>query len=189
MRRAHHDVSHNIVMPEYRRAKIAGGTYFFTVTLADRASDLLVREIARFRRAYSHVQQSWPFETLAICVLPDHLHAIWSLPAGDADFARRWNLIKAGFSRGLPVASRSLSKASKREKGIWQRRYWEHIIRDDLDLEQHVDYIHFNPVKHGLVSRVWEWPYSSFHRYVRRGDLPKDWGGNAAEVSSLSFGE
>jgi putative transposase len=175
-------------MPRYRRFNIEGGTFFFTVTLADRCSDLLVRHIDRLRDIYCAVQKQRPFESIAICILPDHLHAIWSLPPGDADFARRWNLIKGGFSRGLPAASRSASKTAKREKGIWQRRYWEHAIRDDADFERHVDYIHFNPVKHGLVSRVRDWPHSSFHQYVKRGDLPLDWGGDARDLIG-SFGE
>jgi len=117
------------------------------------------------------------------------LHAIWQLPEADADFSLRWNLIKGGFSRGLPsVEARSQSKISKREKGIWQRRYWEHAVRDETDLERHVDYIHFNPVKHGLVSQVCDWPHSSFHRYVEQGDLPLDWGGDM-RVLSGAFGE
>lgn len=176
-------------MPDYRRAKIAGGTFFFTLTLADRSSDLLVREIERLRRVYIHVREHKLFKTVAICILPDHLHTIWSLPAGDSDFARRWSLIKAGFSRGLPAASSSSSLTRKREKGIWQRRYWEHAIRNNHDLEQHVAYIHFNPVKHGLVPRVSDWPHSSFHQYVKRGDLPLDWGGDVRDIPDSVFGE
>jgi putative transposase len=176
-------------MPNYRRAKIAGGTFFFTLTLADRSSDLLLRNIDRLRNAYARVQEQRPFDTIAICILPDHMHAIWSLPSGDADFARRWNLIKGSFSRGLPAISRSQSKVAKREKGIWQRRYWEHAIRDETDLARHVDYIHFNPVKHGLVTRACDWPHSSFHRYVKRGDLPVDWGGDMRDMPGSSFGE
>jgi putative transposase len=100
-------------------------------------------------------QQRFPFETVAICILPDHLHAVWLLPDGDSDFSARWSLFKSDFSRGLPAAqSRSASKIKKREKGIWQRRYWEHVIRDEADLDRHVNYIHYNPVKHELVSRV-----------------------------------
>jgi putative transposase len=176
-------------MSRYRRAKIEGGTFFFTVALATRPNDLLVREIERFRRAYQAVQSEKPFETDAICILPDHLHAIWSLPLGDGDFAWRWMMIKSNFSRGLlAAASRSASKIAKREKGIWQRRYWEHAIRSDADFERHVDYIHYNPVKHGLVSRAADWPYSSFHRYVEHGILPADWGSNAMEAAGL-FGE
>jgi len=176
-------------MPRYRRVKIEGGTYFFTVTLVDRSSDLLVRHIDRLRRTYASVQQHRPFETIAICVLPDHLHAVWQLPAGDADFSRRWSLIKSGFSRGLAAgAPRSPSKISKRERGLWQRRYREHAIRDDDDLERHVDYIHYNPVKHGLVDRVCDWPHSSFKNFVSRGDLPVDWGGDIGELKG-DFGE
>ena len=112
-------------MSRYRRFNLEGGTFFFTVTLADRSSDLLVTQIDRLRDIYRSVQQQRPFESVAICILPDHVHAIWLLPPGDADFARRWNRIKGGFSRGLPAAgARSPSKVAKREKGIWQRRYW-----------------------------------------------------------------
>lgn len=176
-------------MPNYRRAKVAGGTFFFTVTLADRSSDLLVREIERLRFIYARVQSQRPFETIAICILPDHMHAIWSLPEGDGDFAIRWNLIKGGFSRSLSAAPRSMSKIVKREKGIWQRRFWEHVIRNDADLNRHVDYIHYNPVKHGLAARVHDWPHSSFHRFVKRGDLPPSWGGDIRDMPDSGFGE
>jgi putative transposase len=142
------------LMSNYRCARIAGGTFFFTLTLANRSSDLLVSEIDRLPRAYAEVQTRRPFKTVAICILPDHLHAVWSLPEGDSDFSSRWSLIKTGFSRGLPAASYSASKIRKREKGVWQRRYWEHLIRNDEDLARHIEYIHFNPVKHSLVPRV-----------------------------------
>jgi putative transposase len=176
-------------MPRYRRAKIEGGVFFFTVTLADRSSDLLVRHIDRMRQAYTFVQQRYPFETIAICVLPDHLHAVWSLPEDDANFPLRWSLIKSRFSRELAGnALRSPSKVAKREKGIWQRRYWEHAIRDDADLARHIDYVHFNPVKHGYAPRVCDWPYSSFSRYVARGLLPWDWGGDVRDITG-AFGE
>jgi putative transposase len=176
-------------MPYYRRLKLEGGAFFFTVTLADRHSDLLVRQVERLRRAYAEVEKNFPFETVAICILPDHIHAVWRLPDGDADYASRWGLLKTGFSRGLPASkARSLSKIAKREKGIWQRRYWEHAIRDDVDFERHVNYIHYNPVKHGLVTRVADWPFSSFHRYVAQGALPADWAGDAGELSGR-FGE
>jgi putative transposase len=176
-------------MTRYRRALIDGGVFFFTVTLSDRSSNLLVREIDRLRSAYAAVKNKYPFETVAICVLPEHLHALWSLPAGDADFSLRWNLIKRNFSSGLAVrADRSSSKIARREKGIWQRRFWEHAIRNDADLEKHVDYIHFNPVKHGHVTRVRDWPYSSFSRYVTKGLLPLDWGGDVRQFTG-KFGE
>jgi putative transposase len=176
-------------MSRYRRAKIEGGVFFFTVALADRTSDLLIREIDRLRRIYRSTEDRYPFETVAICILPDHIHAVWSLPPSDADFSLRWSLIKSGFSRGLAEAgSASPSKIGRRERGLWQRRYWEHVVRDEADLERHVDYIHFNPVKHGHVSRVCDWPHSSFHRYVADGILPVDWGGNVGEISGR-FGE
>ena len=176
-------------MSRYRRANIKGGTFFFTLALADRTSDLLVRHVDRLRRAYRMTQERLPFETVAICVLPDHLHAVWELPEGDADFATRWSRFKSAFSRGLPPATaRSTSKIAKREKGIWQRRYWEHVIRDDADLGTACDYIHYNPVKHGLVTRVADWPHSSFHRYVEQGLLSADWAGEASELRG-DFGE
>ena len=176
-------------MSRYRRAHVEGGVFFFTVTLADRSSDLLVRHIDRLRRVYSSVQQDRPFETIAVCILPDHIHAIWRLPPNDADFPLRWSLIKIGFSRGLAVAAAPTpSKLAKRERGLWQRRYWEHAIRDDADLERHVNYIHFNPIKHKLVSRVCDWPHSSFKQYVARGDLPPDWGGEVRHLAG-EYGE
>ncbi len=176
-------------MPRYRRIRVEGGIFFFTVTLADRSSDLLIRHVDRLRRIYASVKERQPFETVAICVLPDHLHAIWQLPPDDSDFPIRWSLIKSGFSRGLPDdAKRTPSKIAKRERGLWQRRYWEHAIRDNADLERHIDYIHFNPVKHGLVNRVCDWPHSSFSRYVAQGDLRSDWGGNSGDIAG-GYGE
>jgi putative transposase len=175
-------------MPEYRRAKFKGNIFFFTVVLADRSSNLLMEQVDRFRKVYRTAKERRPFETVAICILPDHIHAVWALPEGDTDFATRWNLIKGGFSRGLEAQPRSESKILKREKGIWQRRYWEHAIRDEADFGRHIDYIHFNPVKHGHVTRVADWPHSSFHRYVERGELPEDWGGDMKDIHG-AFGE
>jgi putative transposase len=176
-------------MSRYRRAYIEGGVFFFTVTLADRSSDVLLRHIDRLQRIYMLVQERHPFETIAICVLLDHLHAVWSLPPGDSNYSLRWSPIKSGFSRRLPGdMQRSSSKIARRERGIWQRRYWEHAIRDDADLERHVDYIHFNPVKHGHAPQVRDWPHSSFHRYVARGELPPDWGGDVRDTIG-AFGE
>ena len=175
-------------MPRYIRAKAKSSIFFFTVVLAQRPGNLLFDEIDRLRRIYQNVQRLHPFETVAICVLPDHIHVLWELPEGDSDFSTRWSLIKNGFSRGLNAQPRSTSKIAKREKGIWQRRYWEHAIRNDADLERHVDYIHFNPVKHGHVKRVADWPHSSFHRYVERGLLAADWGGDLDDIQG-AFGE
>jgi putative transposase len=151
-------------MPRYRRSLAAGGTFFFTVNLADRKSALLVTEIDRLRNAFRVAQARHPFQMLAYCVLPDHLHTVWRLPEGDADFGLRWRVIKRLFSGGLTAASdRSVSKVAKREKGLLQRRFWEHQIRDEPDLQRHVDYIHFNPLKHRYVPRVVDWPHASFH--------------------------
>ena len=122
-------------MSHYRRSLVAGGTYLFTIALADRQSNLLVNEIDRLRGAYKKAASKWPFETVAICILPEHLHAIWTLPPGDTGYAMRWQHIKRWFSLELPAApERSQSKMNKREKGLWQRRYWEHLIRDEDDL-------------------------------------------------------
>ncbi|WP_295580945.1 transposase [uncultured Lamprocystis sp.] len=173
---------------QYRRMMIAGATYFFTVNLADRSRRLLVEQVADLREVVRRVRQAHPFEILAWCVLPEHLHAVWTLPPGDADYAMRWTLIKAGFSRCV-VKDEYIrdSRLLKGERGIWQRRYWEHVIRDDRDLERHIDYTHFNPVKHGYVQAVREWPYSSFHAHVRKGWLSEDWG--CTEVPDGDFGE
>ena len=161
----------------YRRVIAKGGTYFFTLNLADRSSALLVEHASVLRRAIQKVRSAHPFELQAIVVLPDHLHALWTLPQENADFAMRWSLIKAGFSRGISAGEQvSRSRIYKRERGIWQRRYWEHQIHDERDFQQHVDYIHYNPVKHGYVSRAIQWPYSSLHRYVTRGWLTAQWG-------------
>ena len=174
-------------MTNYRRSRIAGVSYFFTVNLADRTQFLLTDHIALLRSAFEYTRERHPFVVDAIVILPEHLHAIWTLPEGDGDFALRWRLIKTEFSRGLPHGeSRTNSRQGKGERGIWQRRYWEHLIRDDADFSRHVDYIHINPIKHRLVSRVADWPHSSFHRYVREG-LPVDWAGDVGAV--LECGE
>lgn len=176
-------------MTEYRRNRLPGGHYFFTVNLADRRSSALTANIALLRQAVTAVQRAMPFRTIAIAVLPDHLHCIWALPDGDADYPTRWKKIKAAFSRSLPAGERrSASRVAKGERGIWQRRYWEHTLRDEDDLRRHVDYIHYNPVRHGHVTRVADWPYSSFHRYVRRGVYPADWAGGVAS-GDQGYGE
>ena len=145
--------------------------------LAERRATLLVDHITALRRAFRDERRINPFVIDAMVVLPDHLHCLWTLPPEDSDFSGRWRRIKAAFSSSQPRTERvSASRRSKGERGIWQRRYWEHLIRDERDLAAHVDYIHFNPVKHGYVDRVADWPYSSFHRYVRLGLLAADWG-------------
>lgn len=173
----------------YRRSDVEGGTWFFTVNLADRSADTLVRYIEDLREVMYKVKAAHPFSLLAMVVLPEHLHAIWRLPLGDADYPLRWALIKAGFSRRLAKGETlSPSRAAKRERGIWQRRYWEHQIRDEMDLARHVDYIHFNPVKHGWVSRAVDWPHSTLHGYVERGMMSGDWGGGSGDDRG-SYGE
>jgi putative transposase len=177
-------------MSRYRRALAPGGTFLFTVNLADRRSALLTEHIDLLRAAYGKLVQELPFDTVAVCILPDHLHAVWRLPPTDADFSTRWQRIKAHFSHSFPAqAERSQSKQRQGEKGIWQRRFWEHQIRDDADLQRHVDYLHYNPVKHGLASRVSDWPHSSFHRYVREGQLPLDWAGGGKDGNDFDVGE
>ena len=166
----------------YRRADAAGGTYFFTVNLAERRSDLLVRHIDDLRAAMKTVKNAHPFAILAMVVLPEHLHAIWRLPPGDADYPICWPLIKAGFSRRLAKGEHiRVSRQAKRERGIWQRRYWEHQIRDEIDLARHVDYIHYNPVKHGWVTRPVDWPHSILHGYIERGMAASNWGGEMGD--------
>ncbi len=170
-------------MTGYRRNFVAGGSFFFTVNLADRRLRLLTENIEALRTAFRDTQLHHPFAIDAIVILPDHLHTVWTLPDGDANFSARWRLIKTSFSRKLAVGEPiSSSRAGKGERGIWQRRYWEHTIRDENDYSRHIEYVHINPVKHGLVKRVSDWPYSSFHRMVREGVYPEDWAG---EVSRL----
>ena len=171
-------------MPDYRRAWHPGGTYFFTVNLLQRhGNDLLVRHVDVLRQAVRSVRLRHPFRIHGWVVLPDHLHCIMELPPEDADFATRWRLIKAGVARALPRTEWvSPVRVERGERGIWQSRYWEHLIRDEADFRAHMDYVHINPLKHGLVARVADWPYSTFHRYVRLGVYPEDWGGGMLEV-------
>ncbi len=175
-------------MTEYRRHRVQGGTYFFTVNLADRNQTLLTDHIEVLRQSLRTVKQKHPFTIEAIVVLPEHLHAIWTLPDGDDDFSLRWRQIKSVFSRHFETGEKiSNSRMLKNERGIWQRRFWEHRIKDDNDFARHVDYIHFNPVKHGHVATVADWPYSSFHQFVYQGILPMDWGGVAGLESDLEL--
>lgn len=175
-------------MPNYRRARVPGATWFFTVNLRDRRSDLLLREIDLLRETVRAVRARYPFHIDAWVVLPEHMHCLWTLPPGDADFALRWQVIKFGFSKRLPKnEARNEIELRRRERGIWQRRYWEHRIRDERDFARHFDYIHGNPLKHWLVERVRDWPFSSFHRAVRDGVYPTDWGGSIVDVEAGEF--
>jgi len=175
-------------MVGYRRYFVPGGTFFFTVTLADRRSKVLVDRIDLLRNALRVARRERPFVIDAIVILPDHLHSIFTLPPDDSDFSGRWWRIKGHFSSALIDASIELKRSPNGDLALWQRRFWEHTIRDEGDFARHVDYIHFNPVKHGLVQRVRDWPYSSFHRYVKEGILPDDWAGDAGEGGE-GFGE
>ena len=167
-------------MPNYIRPKVAGSTVFFTVVLAQRGGDLLVREVGRFREAVAVTLRERPVEIAAWVVLPDHLHAVWTMPEGDRDYSRRWGAIKARFSMGLDAGRLRASHEVRREKGIWQRRFWEHHIRDDDDFAAHVRYCHINPVKHGFVERPEDWPYSSVHREIALGRYAPDcWAGRS----------
>jgi len=175
-------------MVRYRRNRIQGGAFFFTLTLAERRSTVLVDHVGGLRAAFRVARHERPFTIDAIVILPDHLHAILTLPEGDADFAGRWRRIKGHFSTGLLAAGMAIERHANGELALWQRRYWEHTIRNEDDFARHVDYIHYNPVKHRLITRVRDWPHSSFHLYVRRGILPEDWAGDVSE-GSLGYGE
>lgn len=179
-------------MPYYRRAFIPGGTFFFTVITAQRAR-ILTQEHARkfLGEAFRECRRRWPFQIDALVLLPDHLHALWTLPPGDPDYSRRWAWIKKEFSKawlasGGSAQNVSESQARHRRRGVWQHRFWEHAIKDDRDYSRHFDYIHWNPVKHGLVEAVCDWPFSTFHRWVRLGVYPREWGGRGADPLDFS---
>lgn len=176
-------------MVNYRRSQTPGASYFFTVNLFDRSQRYLTDHIDHLRSAFSSVEEDQPFETIAMVVLPDHLHMVMQLPQNNSDYPARWKAIKSRFTRALVKEGVPLSKNSKGEYNLWQRRYWEHQIRNEVDLQRHIDYIHFNPVRHGLVERVAEWPHSSFHRFAKNGVLPIDWGSRYIEDKEGAFGE
>ncbi len=161
----------------YRRQRHPGGTYFFTLTLHDRSQRLLTEHIESLRFAYRSAQKRHPFRTDAIVILPEHLHCLWTLPEGDTAYSMRWRLIKTQFTAALSAAGIRYRRRRRNERAVWQPRFWEHAIRDETDLSRHIDYIHFNPAKHGLVDRIADWPHSSFHRFCRDGTLPKNWAG------------
>ena len=183
-------------MPQYRRAQTPGGSYFFTVVTYRRQPLLIHPESRRIlRNVVRQVRREYPFTIDAWVLLPEHMHCIWTLPEGDSGYSKRWGIIKAAFSKQARSLFKreewmSESKTKHRESTIWQRRFWEHQIRDQMDFNRHVDYIHFNPVNHGHVTRVADWPYSTFHRYVRDGIYPENWTGIAVtEPYDHEFGE
>ena len=166
----------------YRRSYVEGGTYSFTVNLLERDKSLLVDYVDCLRHSIRWVKERHPFGIDAWVVLPDHMHAVWTLPEGDADYSSRWREIKKRFSKSLPkVEMVSEVRRRKGERGIWQRRFWEHTIKNEQDHKYHVDYVHFNPLKHGLVENLRDWPFSSFHKLVKDGVYTMDWCGGAAD--------
>jgi putative transposase len=182
-------------MPEYRRSFLPGGSFFFTVVTYNRQPFLVSPEArAILHAAWMDVQQRFPFTTDAICLLPDHLHCNWTLPEGDTNYSVRWKEIKRLFSKEYGyqmelTEARSASRVKRGERTVWQRRFWEHTLRDEADWRQHMDYIHYNPVKHGWVQRVKDWEWSSFHRYVKMGFYDAEWGGKEKVDIPLICGE
>lgn len=176
-------------MSDYIRPARKGAAVFFTVALAARGDDLLLAQIGRLRAAVAKTRAERPFDVLAWVVLPDHMHTVWRMPEGDADYPTRWRLIKGRFAHGLPAQARSASKVRTGEKGLWQRRYWEHHIRDAQDLARHVGYCHSDPVRHGLVERVEDWPFSSVRRDLLAGWKGVAVGAGASSQDDLRFGE
>ncbi|MBR0757797.1 transposase [Bradyrhizobium jicamae] len=175
-------------MVRYRRNFAPAGTFFFTVTLNDRRSSVLVDHVAALRTAFRTAREKKHFTVEAIVILPDHLHTVMTLPPDDADFSDRWRQIKSHFTRSVVAAGLPVSANHRGEYALWQRRFWEHTIRNERDFERCVDYIHYNPVKHGLVSSATEWPHSSLHRYIRDGILTPDWGSSGSPDNG-DFGE
>ena len=177
-------------MPHYLRNRVPGGCYFFTVNLRDRRSSLLVERIDLLRECVRRARLAAPFHVDAWVVLPDHMHCIWTLPEGDADFSGRWWDIKVRFSKALPnVESMRPEGQARNGRGIWQKRFWEHTIRDDRDYRAHMDYVHFNPVKHGFVAHPADWPYSTFQKCVTLGFYDAAWAPAAKENISSGMGE
>ena len=182
-------------MSTYRRAKTTGGTYFFTVVTFRRQHILCDDHVrAALREAIHAIRAVCPFTIDGLVLLPDHLHCIWTLPPDDADFGKRWAMIKRFVTKQCgPTLLRDEwltdSKRRRNESTLWQRRFWEHTIRDETDYLRHMEYLHYNPVKHGLVKSVKDWQFSTFHRYVKEGVYPEDWGGRGDEEAGENFGE
>ena len=173
-------------MVQYRRSRLAGGTFFFTVNLRDRRRGILVDHINAFRNIVRDVKTKLSFTIDAMVVLPDHWHAVWTLPPDDRAYPQRIRLIKAGFTKHLLREGVPIGKDANGEHKLWQKRYWEHIIRDDRDFETHVNYVHINPVKHGHVTSPADWPHSTIHRYIETGVLTPSWADSFPEGE---FGE
>jgi putative transposase len=177
-------------MPDYRRHFVLVGCYFFTLNFLERERTLLTDHIDLLRDSVRRVKRLYPFHIDAWVVLPDHMHLVLTLPSDTDDFSVRLRLIKLLFAKGLPLSERlSASRRKRHKRGVWQRRFWEHAIRDERDYALHVDYVHLNPLKHGYVLRVRDWPLSTFHQYVQDQLLPSDWAGALANNAGLDFGE
>ena len=184
---------YNLIV-KHRRTNALGSAFFFTVVTFDRRKIFTNEQtVALLRRAIVVVQARRPFKVEAAVILPDHFHMIWRLPEGEDDYATRWRLIKSYFTHRWPGACdypTTPSRQSKGERAVWQRRYWEHLIRDEADWRRHVDYIHYNPVKHGLARAPGAWQYSSFHTFVKQGHYSSDWGaGEEVDVAIEVGGE
>jgi len=175
-------------MVAYRRNLVPGGTFFFTVNLQERNKSYLTENVEELREAFRSCKAKLSFQIDAIVILPDHLHCIMTLPPDDTDYAARWKSIKSTFTKSLIKKGVELLKDKNGRYNLWQRRYWEHTIRDSKDFERHVDYIHYNPIKHKYVKVLSDWPYSSFHRYVDQNIIPANWG-DEIEFSNSNFGE
>jgi putative transposase len=179
-------------MPQYTRAVYRGGTYFFTLVTFERRP-FLTTPLARrcLRSAWREAAGKWPFYLHALCLLPDHLHCILTLPEQDSNYSLRWRRMKGIFTRlyrreeNIEEIPQSLSRVKRGEMPVWQRRFWEHVIRDDEDLRRHVEYIHYNPVKHGYAKHAVDYPWSTFRRYVQKGLYACDWGGNEEDLSAV----
>ncbi|MDC9728227.1 MAG: transposase [Methyloprofundus sp.] len=173
---------------QYRRFFVKQGCYFFTlVTESRRPIFADPNAVILLREAFKKVMLKRPFSIDAIVVLPDHIHCIWTLPEGDADFSTRWRLIKTYFTKHYPqtIPVTNKNRINRRQQVIWQHRYWEHVLRDEKDLNRHIEYIHYNPVKHGYAASVVDWQASSFHAYVRRGVVDESWGSEVLEFEGI----
>lgn len=171
-------------MVGYRRNYISGGTYFFTLALQNRTSEILIEKIELFKEAIHTVKLEHPFNMKAYVILPDHLHTLWELPEDDFNYSVRWQKIKTRFSKAIINSGIVLNKTKHNEYDLWQRRFWEHTVRDQQDFENHVNYIHYNPIKHGLVDKLEDWPYSSFHHFVKTKKLPPNWAEKISEKTA-----
>ena len=176
-------------MSQYIRSYTKGATYFFTLVSYNRRKILCEDDFLQaFKKSIKQVQQQYPFEIIAWVQLPDHLHCIWKMPENDVNYSMRWSQIKRLTTQACPQYhltkdELSYSKIKRHERGIWQRRFFEHQIKDEADFVRHMDYLHYNPVKHGLAERPLDWPHSSFHRYVNQGYYAEDWGGGSIDFS------